>query len=246
MLEIVIRQSAEAGGEDGFRQVGQLQIDSSWDFDDVMAVLALFVGREIPREQPSASRVDSSGSRPRNVSSFPQEEMTAQPKQEVASGIHMAGSTAQGSPEDLEGFTSKLNIVDEYAVGKRHVLTIDGTIATGNVIAALGAVNAMGGRISKASDIKDALFRDGRFESSAHNTRNAIRHLIRSLKKLGCVSESDGGIEITPLGRKVAGRIPRLPKSIRRDSTHNEQDSASGSTSTVAFKNLEGAEADSD
>lgn len=223
MLEIIIRQDGE--------QVGQLQFDrKSWKHEDALKVLSIYLSREVPtkvqKEELASPRI-SLGKGVAEPDSLlgaetfeaPQDLLAVEgehvPKEENLSSLSPS-DTKSGSEETLTTTpqlkSSDYEIIDKFAVGKKRAMKYKGNNITGNHIATLLSIKALGGKISRAGDMTSLLEKDSRYDSQYRG--GTYRTILLTLTELGFVEKlGDDVRRITNLGREVAAMFVVLPKS---------------------------------
>lgn len=211
MLEFIIKQDE--------KQIGQLQFDRNWTYDDAMRVLSRYVMRELlPNEDHSDfnASLPSKRERVRSEGSFSPIGRTR--SLSVGKMKSYGGGTAIPLPNSELGLAvagiEGVEILDMSAIGKKHVMKYNGKIVTGNILAGLVAISNLGGRISEARDLQDEVNSDARYESVSDSELGTLRYLLRALAELGFITEAeDGGRTITEVGDKIAKVFGKLSKT---------------------------------
>lgn len=217
MLEVVIKQND--------KQIGQLQFDSNWKFEDAMNVLGMYVAKEVPRKGREVSIKEPEIKEPEIKEVFV-ETKNAEEHKEKNGALSEELSIPHTEHTDLVAvhqmhnafdsasplYPSDYKILDRYATGKKRVMKYRGNNVTGNHIAVLIALKLVGGEISAANDLAEALKQDARYDSRYDS--GTYRQVLRALAELGFIEKNDGDVRvITELGKKVAALFTILPKA---------------------------------
>ncbi len=226
MLEVIIKQND--------RQIGQLQFDSNWKYDDAMKVLSIYVSREIPRNTEGEVMVLSTMKAPqRDVEEGPPPDVERGEPETIAKDNHAQNSLLVTPSLSIGGFVGfddrdegpELNpddfyIIDRFAIGKKRVMKYKHENVTGNQVATLVALRDLGGRIEVANELAPKLNKDARYESQ--HLSSTYRTLLAALADFGWVERADNDSKvINGLGRKIASMFPSLPKAA--DTTFSDQ-----------------------
>lgn len=219
MLEVIIKQNE--------RQIGQLQFDGNWKYEDAMKVLGIYIAREIPQDSEKTSETPVLA-----ITKAPQQDIEEGPPSSTVNiepetiqndsdrdNVPLSASiTSDGEPANSGRESEEFNLnpddyhlIDRYAVGKKRVMKFKGENVTGNQIATLVALRDLGGSIKVANELAAALKRDARYDSQ--HVSGTYRMLLGALADFGWIDKAaDDSKKINGLGRKIASIFPSLPR----------------------------------
>ena len=156
-------------------QIGQIQFDKNWSYDDAIKILGIYVRREIEPQSPVDSEIIAKDSSIKDA------------EKPIPLALKFTDSVivqASSIPESLKGAHT---ILDRNAIGMKRVVRYKEQMLTGNMVAVLSAIGRAG-EISEARDLQDDILSDARFKSPKGSEVGTLRYIIRLLieRGLGC------------------------------------------------------------